>query len=47
LWFAIGGSHVSDRLTRPHASEDIIREEKWCRCNRDRKLFLLKIMRAH
>jgi len=29
LWFAIGGSHVSDRLKpRPHASKHIIREER-------------------
>jgi len=28
LWFAIGGSHVSDRLPRPHTSKHIIREEK-------------------
>jgi len=27
FWFAIGGSHVSDRLPRPLASEHIIREE--------------------
>jgi len=27
LWFVIGGSHVSDRLSRPHASKHIIREE--------------------
>jgi len=27
LWFAIGGSHVSDRLPRPQTSEHIIREE--------------------
>jgi len=27
LWFAIGGSHVSDRLPRPHASNDVAREE--------------------
>jgi len=27
LWFAIGGSHVIDRLSRPHASKHIMREE--------------------
>jgi len=27
LWFAIGGSLVSDRLPRPHATKHIIREE--------------------
>jgi len=27
LWFAIGGSPVSDRLPRPHAGKHIIREE--------------------
>jgi len=27
LWFTIGGSHVSDRLSRPHTSKHIIREE--------------------
>jgi len=30
LWFAIGGSLVSDRLPRPHASKRIIREEERC-----------------
>jgi len=32
LWFAIGGSHVSVRLPRPHASKHIIREEKRSCC---------------
>jgi len=27
LWFAIGRSHVSDRLPRPHTNKHIIREE--------------------
>jgi len=27
LWFPIGGSHVSDRLSRPHANIQVIREE--------------------
>ena len=43
LWFAIGGSHVSDRLLRPHGIKRIIREEmRWC-CEREGKLFWLKI----
>jgi len=39
LWFAIGRSHVSDRLSRPRI------EEENCRCKKQGKLFWLKIMR--
>jgi len=37
LWFAIGGSPVSDRLPRPH----IIREVKRCRCKREGEVILI------
>jgi len=37
LWFAIGGSHMSDRLPRPHASEHVIREGKKFHCKRNGK----------
>jgi len=43
LWFAIGGSRVSDRLPRPWASKHIIREEMSCK--REGKLFWIKITR--
>jgi len=39
LWFAIGGSHVSDRLPRPHGCKHIIREEM--SLQEGRKLFKL------
>jgi len=47
LWFAIGRSHVTDRLSRPHSSKHIIRKEKRYRCKEKGKIIVLKIMRAH
>jgi len=44
LWFAIGESHVSDRLPRPRASKNVIREEMLLQEGGD--LFRLNITRA-
>jgi len=47
VWFAIGRSHMSDRLSHPRGSKRVIRGKKRCYCKREGELFWLKIMMMH